>query len=79
MGFISHHLIYVGWGWRPEDRPSFEVVSTRMNAISDINESKLSLTVIPIVLFTSNTFNYTSDEIIIIIIKCTELGGRMYG
>ena len=62
MGFISHHLIYVGWEWRPEDRPSFEEVSTRMNAISDINESKL---LIPIVLFTSKTFNYASDEIII--------------
>lgn len=27
------------WEWRPEDRPSFEEVSTRMNAISDINET----------------------------------------
>ena len=33
--------VFLGWEWKPGDRPSFADVSSKLNSISDINESML--------------------------------------
>ena len=40
---VISSLSFLGWEWRPEDRPSFAELSRQLNAMSDINESECSL------------------------------------